>query len=175
VPIQINFDAAAALAALSRASARVRRQGPVVMQVGMLQVGRIYLRDMARRFDRLSAGAPGWRPLAPATLAQKRTNRKLYETGELRRSLNPGAPYNVLRATPRSIRAATSHPLARIHHFGTAHIPARPIMVQPSADALRQMRYAVQNAAQNVMDLVRQDLAAIGNRAAGMIRTGAQN
>src|SRR5687768_10495480 len=128
MPIQISFDGAAALAMLARASARVRRQGPVVMQVAMERAGRIYLRDMGRRVDRVSAGAPGWAPLAASTLAQKRTNKKLYATGGLRRSLNPGASYNVLKATPRSIRAATAHPLAPIHHYGTADIPARKIM-----------------------------------------------
>ena len=170
MPIQISFDASAALAMLSRASARVRRQGPVVLQVGMEQAGRIYLRDMGQRFDRLSAGAPGWKPLAPATLAQKRTNKKLYETGGLRRSLNPGAPYNTLRATPRSIRAATSHPLAKIHHYGTATIPARPIMVRPSPQAEQRMRRAVAAAARNVADLVRQEALGPRGRAVGLIQ-----
>ena len=156
MPIQISFDVTSALAKLNAGSAAVRRQGPMILQGAMEHVGRIYLGDMGKRFDRLSAGGPGWAPLAASTLAQKRTKRKLYETGGLRRSLNPGSPHNVLRATPRTVRAATSHPLAKIHHYGTADIPARPIMVQPSPEARRRMNQAIQNAANDLLALAGQ-------------------
>ncbi len=70
----------------------------------------------------------GWPPLAPSTIEQKRLgNTPLYETGDLKRSIEISGPFHEGPRTVSAIVAATDKKAA-YHEFGTGHIPPRPFL-----------------------------------------------
>lgn len=153
MPLVLTINANQALTILERAALRVRAQGKPIIAAGFKRAGVIYLDYLGKRFDCYSAGGGDWAPLAPSTLAQKRGTRKLYETGSLRRSLNPGGRHNLLLADHRGFRAGTRHPLAFVHQNGSRqkHIPARRFVVPPTRAVQQRMSSAVDGAVVRLM------------------------
>jgi len=65
----------------------------------------------------------GWPRLAQSTVERKGFERPLYETGELRDSIE----HNV-DAGARDAYVGTDDPVAKYQEFGTSRIPARPFL-----------------------------------------------
>jgi len=153
MPLVLTIDAKQALTIVERAALRVRARGKPIIAAGFKRAGVIYLDYLGKRFDRYSAGGGDWAPLAPSTLAQKKGTRKLYETGGLRRSLDPGGRHNLLLATHRGMRAGTRHPLAFVHQNGSRdrNIPARRFVVAPTPAVRQRMSNAVDRAVGEVL------------------------
>lgn len=73
-----------------------------------------------------------WKPLAPATIRQRRqgSSKPLIDTGTLRASISA-------RAGKRTVRFGTNVPYAPVHQFGGEHIPARPFLpVTPGGELM---------------------------------------
>lgn len=58
-----------------------------------------------------SEGRPAWAGLSPATLARRKSGKKLFQTGHLRRSITTSV-------TSDSVTIGTNVIYAPIHHFG---------------------------------------------------------
>ncbi len=70
----------------------------------------------------------GWPPLKEATIAQKRLgNTPLYETGDLKRSIEVSGPFHEGAGTV-SAYVGTNDKKAAIHEFGGGHVPPRPFL-----------------------------------------------
>jgi hypothetical protein len=145
MPLVLTIDARRVTTELERAAVRVRQGGQRIMKDAFRNAGVEYLRFIGKRFDRYSAGGGDWAPLSPSTIAQKKGTRKLYETGGLRRSLDPGGRHNLLLPSHRGCKAGTRHPLAFVHQNGSRekHIPARPFVVPPDRPTQERMSRAV--------------------------------
>lgn len=65
-----------------------------------------------------------WAPLAPATWRRKRSERMLYEEGDMLRGL-------VVEATADALTWGLEDEKSPWHHFGTARLPARPLVGMP--------------------------------------------
>jgi alpha-ketoglutarate-dependent taurine dioxygenase len=115
----------------------------------MVKAGLIYFKDQRARFDRASAGDGTWRPLAPATLAQKRDKRILRRTGRLYASMTPGNSGARVVVHPNRVSCSIVAPnYAKYHQSGTGRMPQRKILDVPSRDAKRHI-FAVINRAAN--------------------------
>jgi hypothetical protein len=121
--------------------------------------GEDVLAFLRRTFLRNSSGSGSWRPLAPSTLAADK-NPKLpgRRLGILRRTsaiflaLFRNRAGNLFHIVGNTIRVGLGGPgrhpgsditvagLAMIHNRGNARIPARPIIVEPDAQTVRQMQ-----------------------------------
>ncbi len=102
-------------------------------------VARYLMGSVARNFA--AEGRPkSWAALAPITIADRQ--RKGYpagpilvRSGRLKDSLTkPGAPGQVLRIGPRSIRYGSSVKYYRYHQYGTRNMPARKMMLLQRQD-----------------------------------------
>nr|WP_294515923.1 hypothetical protein [uncultured Rhodopila sp.] len=114
--------------------------GPV--EQGMIEGGEIWLAYLRSRFD--SEGDGDWKQLADSTVEQRKRkgiggeHMILQESGDLLKSLTPGDPNNVLRATPDGVELGSAVPYAP---FVNA---ARPFIVPPDAVTKEQMEAALQ-------------------------------
>lgn len=116
-----------------------------------------YRAFVQERFDTFSRGGGDWRPLK---YKRKRGSRErasiLRDTNTMFRALNPtfqGQPGALQQHIPYGIEVGfggnAMHPstqgkitvaeLARIHHLGLGHVPARTIIVDPSAQVVAGM------------------------------------
>ena len=99
-----------------------------------------FRRTEKKKFDAEGAydGAKKWKPLNKEYAkrkAMKKPKAKILEySGALKQSLiNKGDTNHILKVEPKELRMGTKKRvdgwgLARIHHFGTKRIPARPII-----------------------------------------------
>jgi len=140
-----------------------------------IQWGARYMTFTRRRFNRLSAGSGGWRPLKSQTGRRRKKARRsargkarrhsiLVETGTLRNALSTGMPGNLSERlrTPAGIRVGfstdahngdglTIRQLAVIHDQGLGNVPQRTILVRPDAKTVRGMMSDSERATQRLM------------------------
>ena len=122
----------------------------------LMDIGKLYLNAMVKRYRKYSKGGGDWAPLDPKTIKRRRGGGKgvatLVDTGLLISALAPGANGNQLRKiAPMVVRAgyseSTKHAktgmtfakLAEIHQNGNKDLPARPILVEPDDKTKRRM------------------------------------
>lgn len=97
---------------------------------------------LRRQFE--TAGAHGgtrWRPLAASTVRSRERNnrsgnrggvgRPLWDSGELKASLDSGGGFALRSFQPREYARGTRLPRGAFHQAGTRHIPARVIIPDP--------------------------------------------
>lgn len=65
-----------------------------------------------------------WAPLSPATLKRKKTERMLYEEGDMLRGL-------VVAPSATELSWGLEDEKSPWHHFGTRRMPARPLVGMP--------------------------------------------
>lgn len=83
-----------------------------------------------------AGGGPGWKPLAPSTIARRRKggragvrDRILQDTGRLKQSFIPGRPDNVFRQFGgKGIDVGTTLRYAPTHEFGRGRVPQRKML-----------------------------------------------
>lgn len=137
--------------------------------------GTIYRAAMQERFSKFARGGGDWEPLAPSTIKRRRRPKRgrkkkqrtasiLMNTGTLWGTLSPqfnvDGQYQVIDKNSVSIGIeGGEHPsgmtigkLAAIHHYGTEHIPARSILVEPDEATQDQMARAMEIGLQKGFD-----------------------
>ena len=129
--IRIDIDTAPVAEAITRLRQRASDLSPFMADAAET----LYtITDESFDAQASPAGAP-WTPLASATLRAKRTDKILYESGNLRGSL-----YADSSATEAHIGiGATAHgyPYGIVHQFGSRRIPARPFLpLSPDGDLI---------------------------------------
>jgi phage virion morphogenesis protein len=116
--IQISIDDHQVVQGLNRAARRLRNLQPL-----MEDIGAALERSTDRRFaSEVSPSGEPWRSLSARTLARKRNNKILNETGKMRASLS-------YMADAMSVQVGFSDVKSRWHQFGTNRgIPPRPML-----------------------------------------------
>lgn len=148
VGVQFKTDTrklAAKLRAMRLAASNTAK-GPV--RQGFDNAAARYENFLYRRFVRFSNHAGDWRALSPVTIERRRAkgfrgSRILYVTGRLLKSIRIGSALTMQRIASGfriGISRTELGKLARIHHGGTATIPARPIVVKADDRTLKGMR-----------------------------------
>jgi hypothetical protein len=105
--------------------------------------------ELRQRFESASAQDGTWQVLKPATIREKLAagydDSILYRTSALEKSLQRGEENHVLEVTPNGVIEGTEDPKARYHQDGAPenNLPARPIVVEPTDEALDAMRIAM--------------------------------
>lgn len=128
IKLTATLDAEQAKATLTALKGRMKNMTPV-----MKTVGQIIRTSIQKNFEQ--GGRPeGWIRLSPATVAKKRRDIKLIDTGRLKRSIN-------VKASSDKVIVGTNVIYAAIHHFGgqagrgkKVKIPARPFMMIQDED-----------------------------------------
>jgi hypothetical protein len=92
----------------------------------------------------------GWPPLQPATVARKAADTPLYETGEMRDSIEH-------YVDPQSLKAevGSNNPKALWHELGTVTIPARSFLM---GAAMRKEKEIVERTGVNIHGLITRQL-----------------
>lgn len=126
----------------------VGQAGPV--RDGMLAASDAHGESLRERYTGASAGDGTWAPLAESTVkARERRGETpldiLRISGSIESSLARDDENHVLETTDKSIIEGTRHRLARYHQDGTERMPARPIIVAPTEEALDAMRTELAN------------------------------
>lgn len=103
---------------------------------------------LAESFTRQGSAAGPWAPLAPSTVIDRRrqgygsTGPILVREGDLRATYTQdGAPDHVTNFQPTAVgwllEVGSESDIAEFHEYGTAHMPARPVLLMPEASERR--------------------------------------
>lgn len=89
------------------------------------------LGELMRR--EVSPDGTSYAPLSPITVERKGHNQILFETGELRESVEGSGSGHIETVSETGVRLGTSHekqgsPVAMKLHYGDGNIPARPFV-----------------------------------------------
>ncbi|HHJ12299.1 MAG TPA: phage virion morphogenesis protein, partial [Chromatiales bacterium] len=115
--MDVQIDDRAIRRALRRLQRQTRQMKPVFASIGE----ELIPSHEKRWAQGVAADGTPWTPLKPATRKRKRTDRMLFEEGDLLRG-------PVYRATPHALEFGISDFKAPFHQFGTARgLPARPL------------------------------------------------
>jgi phage virion morphogenesis protein len=128
IKLTMSLDADMAKATLTALRNKMKNITPV-----MKTVGQVIRTSIQKNFEK--GGRPeGWIRLSKATVAKKRRDIKLVDTGRLKNSIN-------VRASSDRVVVGTNVVYAAIHHFGgqagrghKVKIPARPYMLVQDED-----------------------------------------
>lgn len=170
--IRLTGDAAGVDAVFSRIERALSDASVGPLREGLTQAGNEYLAFCRERFE--AEGFGTWDDLAGATQAQRKylgyapAHPILKRKDILRRGLSPDRPGNVFLRdkdgifvgyggsfahpgyeTPKGRRTGGGVPLVQIakaQHYGTAKIPARPILVYPNPRTVKYIRRAIAEA-----------------------------
>lgn len=112
---------------------------------------------LIKRYRVASSGGGPWRPLSPATIAARRrrgvtgtrltlilrdTDQLFHATGQSYKPVGTHNGFGIEVQFPRRRHSRARMligDLAEIHHFGRGRVPARRIVVQPTAQIKRRM------------------------------------
>lgn len=102
---------------------------------------------ISRTMKRFKEEGPGWPPLSPATIRNRKRNRRgivkiLQDTGVLRGSIGSPSRQGIYEVGGREVKVGTTVPYAAVHQFGTnragrhhnVRIPARPFLLADERD-----------------------------------------
>ena len=116
--MDVQIDDRAIRRALQRLQRQTRQMRPVFASIGE----ELIPSHEKRWAEGVDAQGKPWTPLKPATLKRKRTNRMLFEEGDLLRG-------PVYRASNQVLAFGISDFKAPFHQFGTTRgLPARPLL-----------------------------------------------
>lgn len=127
-------------------SSAVEPTNPSPVQDGLLAASNEYMSSERTRFSFASHGDGTWQELAESTIKKRVSKGQeepltiLHDKGDLELSLHRGAENHVLQVTANGVIEGTEDPTARYHQDGTDRMPARPILVAPTAEALDAMK-----------------------------------
>lgn len=146
--VNFSFKVDRLNAKFDRFARRVAAGRSPAIQAAWRKIGERRCVDAHRQAQAASRGRGPWARLADSTIAAKGHALILNDTGRLIESLLPGRPGNVLQVIPNGVRYGTRDRKAKFHRTGTATMPARPPVLDPSAAVVRRDRADLTRAAQ---------------------------